>query len=265
MECGGPDRAYCDCGECVCQNGWTGERCDCSPAMDKCYPPNSNSLCSGKGECKCNSCSKCDFGFSGDFCESKSGADSALCLFYEPCVKCLINRHHNATSCSNIAEYCTDHKNGREFDYKFSHDLNDERIRCVVRTRHFDKAGNEIENSDACEHYFTYEMNEEGHSALVIDESTCTPVNYALFGGFIILATLLMGLMVAMIVKTYFWYTDRRITAEFHKHQNMTKYEEQNPLYKSAWTRYEVPEEYRMSQDGTNRESFVVKETAFRE
>lgn len=261
LECGGADRAYCDCGECVCQNGWTGPRCDCSPAKDKCYPPNnSESLCSGNGDCKCGGC-KCDFGFTGDFCESKSGEDSALCLFYEPCVKCLISRNQNETACQNVPEYCTD-KNGREFDYAFSHELKEDRIRCVVRTKRIDKKTGQ-EQDEVCEHYFTYEMNDQGHSALVIDESACEPVNFALLSGFIILATLLLGLGIFMIIKTYFWYTDRRIMAEFHKQQHMTVYNETNPLFKSAWTKYEVPEEYRLSHDGQNRESFVVKETAF--
>lgn len=262
MECGGPDRAFCDCGECACHNGWTGERCDCNPSRDKCYPPNSNSLCSGKGDCKCGAC-KCDFGFSGAFCESKSGVDSALCLFYEPCVKCLMSRHRNETACPDIAAYCTDEKTGREFDYDFNHNLDDELIRCVVRTRKLDKSGQETKEGEVCEHYFTYDVNEQGHSKLVIDESACTPVNFALLSGFIILATLLLGLAIFMLIKTYFWYTDRRIMAEFHKQQHMTRYEEMSPLYKSPWTRYEVPDEYRLSQDGSNRESFVVKETAF--
>lgn len=262
IECGDPDRAFCDCGECVCHNGWTGERCDCSPAKDKCYPPNSNSLCSGNGDCKCGGC-KCDFGFTGDFCESKSGADSALCLFFEPCVRCLISRKGNETACPDISEHCADPKTEREFDYKFSHELEEDRIRCIVRTRRLDKQGKEEAEGEVCEHYFTYEMKEQGQSHLVIDHSVCAPVNYALLSGLIILLTLLLGLAIVMCVKTYFLYTDRRIMAEFHKQQHMTKYEETNPLWKSAWTKYEVPEEYRMSQEGTDRASFVVKETAF--
>lgn len=158
-----------------------------------------------------------------------------------------------------MKEFCSDDKNGREFDYDFNGNLDEERIRCVVRVKKLAKDGNE----DVCEHYFTYEVNEQGHSRLVIDKRLCEPVNKALLGGLIFFATLLLGLLLIMIVKTYFWYTDRRIMAEFHKHENMTKYEEMSPLYKSPWTTYEVPDEYRMSQDGQNRESFVVKETAF--
>lgn len=176
----------------------------------------------------------------------------------------MISRRSNETACPDVREFCVDPKNGREFDYQFRGQLDEERIRCVVRTRSVEKAGGEKEGEgEVCEHYFTYAMNEEGQSGLVIDERVCKPVNFALMSGFIILATLLGGLLIFMVIKTYFWYTDRRIMAEFHKHQHMTMYEETSPLYKSPWTRYEVPEEYRMSQEGTDRESFVVKETAF--
>lgn len=256
MECGGADRAYCDCGECVCHNGWTGERCDCNPVKDKCYPPNSDKLCSGNGDCKCGKC-KCDFEFAGDFCESRSKVESALCTFYEPCVKCLIGRTRNETECPDVKEFCSDEKNGREFDYDFNANLDEERIRCVVRTKR-------VDSEELCEHYFTYEANEEGHSRLVIDKRACTPVNKALLGIGFFLATVLLGALLIGMVKSYIFFTDRRIMAEFHKHENMTKYEEMSPLYKSPITKYEVPEEYRMSQEGQDRESFVVKETAFK-
>ena len=67
-----------ECGICKCNNGWSGEKCDCdesSPMENRlqCIAANSTKLCSDRGECICGSC-LCDEGYTGQFCEC-SGCD----------------------------------------------------------------------------------------------------------------------------------------------------------------------------------------------
>lgn len=178
-------------------------------------------------------------------------------------MRCLLARKTNETACVDLAEFCTDPKNGREFDYEFNHQLDEQRIHCVVRTKRINEQGKEEDSGDVCEHYFTYEMDKEGHSHLVIDQNTCGTVSFALMGLGFFIATVLLGMVIAMVVKGYFVITDNRIMAEFNKHVEESKYEMDSPLYKSPITMYTLPEEYNMGEDGANRESFVVKDQSF--
>lgn len=157
-----------------------------------------------------------------------------------------------------MAQHCSG-KNGREYDFHFDQHLDENKIKCVARMKRLDKNGKELD--EVCDHRFTYEMNEQGHSRLVIAETSCEPVNFAFVGGLVILASLLLGAVVFVVIKSWFVISDRRIMAEFTKHENMTKYEEMSPLYKSPWTEYTVPEEYRRSEGGADRESFVVRDS----
>lgn len=54
--CSGPDHGKCECGKCVCLEGWTGSNCACQESTDTCIPPGGGPLCSGHGTCKCGAC-----------------------------------------------------------------------------------------------------------------------------------------------------------------------------------------------------------------
>ena len=98
LECNG-HALYCDCGICQCQPEFSGPTCECSTLQTNCISPDSkmsndtNNICSGHGVCKCNQC-ECEGSHFGQFCESTTGNGTfnSLCIFYETCVQCAINR-----------------------------------------------------------------------------------------------------------------------------------------------------------------------------
>jgi len=70
--CAGPDHGTCQCGNCVCQPGWSGAACDCLSANTTCIAPNDEDrLCSGRG-LYCDKCPTC----------------SGRCNDFKDCVQC---------------------------------------------------------------------------------------------------------------------------------------------------------------------------------
>jgi hypothetical protein len=58
-------QGVCECGKCVCEQGFTGDDCGCS---DDPTPCTENGLvCSGNGACECGKCA-CNVGFTGARC-----------------------------------------------------------------------------------------------------------------------------------------------------------------------------------------------------
>lgn len=58
----------CDCGQCLCESGWSGEYCNCSTSAEACMSED-GALCSGRGRCECGRCVCSLPGASGDNCE----------------------------------------------------------------------------------------------------------------------------------------------------------------------------------------------------
>lgn len=124
-ECGG--NGVCQCGECKCKPEFSGETCECSSLQSNCIAPDSsksesNKVCSGHGTCKCNQC-ECESSYLGKFCESSLGNESmnSLCIFYEPCVQCVISRKLEI-ECSSFEKDCSS-KNGDLYESQFYDDI----------------------------------------------------------------------------------------------------------------------------------------------
>lgn len=129
LECGG--RGYCDCGVCQCQPDYTETTCECSTLTTNCISPDSkmsdtNKVCSGRGECKCNKC-ECEGSHFGKFCESSPGNETfnSLCIFYETCVQCVINRKLQH-ECSDYKEKCSSTETGALYKSEFYDDISGE-------------------------------------------------------------------------------------------------------------------------------------------
>ncbi len=85
------------CGECACDEPWTGPACDCNRDPFACFNPDDAGAvfgpdgkrlpCSGRGECDCGRCNCTDFRYSGQFCEFCETCES-VCKQFRPCVEC---------------------------------------------------------------------------------------------------------------------------------------------------------------------------------
>lgn len=108
-------------GECECQPEFSGKTCECSNLESNCIAPNSTEVCSGHGSCECNEC-QCSPSYSGKFCESSQGNGSLnlLCVYYEPCVQCVINRKLER-ECSDYKDVCS--RNGNLYKSEFYDDI----------------------------------------------------------------------------------------------------------------------------------------------
>lgn len=129
LECNG-NSLYCDCGKCQCMPEFTGETCECSTQQTNCISPDSNmsndggKVCSGHGSCKCNQC-ECEEKYFGKFCESTHGNETfnSLCIFYETCVQCVINRKLQH-ECEDYESKCS--QNGVLYKSEFYDDISGE-------------------------------------------------------------------------------------------------------------------------------------------
>lgn len=245
--CGGSERAFCDCGECKCNDGWTGERCDCPTSSLTCTAPNSDkehSECSGHGVCDCGQC-KCASNFYGTFCEMTSTAKNALCLYYEPCVNCLLERNE-WKNCTDLDERCTA-KDGTKFYYEFASDISDSKIQCITR----------FTSSEGvqCDKRFTYEINDQSESSLRILIAECKKgLSIGSVFGIGIMSTLLLGILLILLIKFVNYTRDKREFAKFEEDKNQnTEYALQSPLYNSPIRTYQMPVELSGSAFEMNR------------
>jgi hypothetical protein len=111
LACGG--HGECNCGKCKCEAEYSGDVCECSKSTSNCIAPErllggkeNNKICSDRGVCKCNQCD-CQNSYFGKFCESSFlvGDDNRMCVYYEDCVKCIINRKLER-ECSDYTKEC---------------------------------------------------------------------------------------------------------------------------------------------------------------
>ncbi|XP_045172698.2 integrin beta-like protein 1 [Mercenaria mercenaria] len=103
MICGGHGR--CHCGKCVCNEGFTGEACECSTSQDTCMSSNGQ-ICNGKGACVCGVC-ECEVGspYKGPTCEDCPPIvemSSVMCNNHgslDSCGQCICEESYYGNNC----------------------------------------------------------------------------------------------------------------------------------------------------------------------
>ncbi|KAH8378296.1 hypothetical protein KR093_010628, partial [Drosophila rubida] len=231
-----PERAECYCGQCVCKYGWSGTRCNCKESLNECTGP-TGEICSGRGSCECGACS-CQKPYLGVFCEIDAEKDNKLCLFYEPCVTCLIERKQHMAGCKNESDVCASAKLLDVFNYQFVEELETEE-KCLVRI--VNKHGIQ------CDSYFGYRVIDHVNY-LSIQAVDCEPTNYYAIFGFISLATLILGLAIICLAWWCVRLKDAREYARFEEEQ-LKSVRQENPIYRDPIGRYQVPKALSLKHD----------------
>lgn len=242
--------AYCECGNCICLEGWSGERCDCALETNTCLAPNTTVPCSGSGQCNCGQC-QCDGSHFGPFCESSIKDGNSLCTFYEPCAKCLIQQKdgNNCTE-EQYDSVCRNNNDdgggaagglGKEFHFSFVADIDLSNTTCVTRLTD--------DQDRSCDYRYAYKFDPaEMRSHLTIKYYKCTHVNVGAAGAIIAGFTFLLGFIVLMAVKVWNGVQDRREYRLFEEERMKETVSGLSPLYNSPTTYYEVPKELRQNE-----------------
>lgn len=174
-----------------------------------------------------------------------STAINALCLYYEPCVNCLLDRNE-FKNCTDLDERCTA-KDGTKFYYEFVDDISDSKIQCLIRF-----TSNE---GVQCDKKFTYLINEQTESFLRILTSECKKgLSVGSVFAITIITTLVLGILLIMLIKLVNYTRDKREFARFEEEKNkLTNYSTQSPIYNSPIRSYQMPPELSGSAFEMNR------------
>eukprot|EP00099_Drosophila_melanogaster_P013348 NP_001303333.1 integrin betanu subunit, isoform B [Drosophila melanogaster] len=229
--------ADCFCGQCVCKYGWSGSKCNCDGDTDACVGP-TGEICSERGTCQCEEC-QCEEPYLGKFCEIDPEKDNKLCLFYEPCVTCLIEQKQGMGVCENLTEICSSLDRQETYPYNFVHELDPEQDQCLVRL--VNKHGIQ------CDSFFVYQVIDHSNF-LTIQAVDCEPPDYVALVGYISAFTLLIGLLIIFIILWYIRAKDAREYAKFEEDQKNSVRQE-NPIYRDPVGRYEVPKALSVKYD----------------
>lgn len=174
-----------------------------------------------------------------------STAKNALCLYYEPCVSCLLERNE-FKNCTDLDERCMA-KDGTKFYYEFVDDISDSEIQCIIRF-----TSNE---GVQCDKRFTYQINEQTESRLRVLNTECKKgMSIGSVFGIGIISTLILGILVILLVKLINYTRDKREFARFEEDKkNNTNYSTNNPIYNSPIRTYQMPKELSGSSFEMNR------------
>ncbi|XP_067667733.1 integrin beta-PS-like isoform X2 [Haliotis asinina] len=105
--CGG--RGRCSCGQCICNDGFSGEDCSNDMSVDKCKSPATGLICNGHGQCVSNQC-MCEPPYAGVRCE-ECPTCPGQCQRLKDCVMCFafVSGAFNQEECRQRCEHLEIH------------------------------------------------------------------------------------------------------------------------------------------------------------
>uniref|UniRef100_T1JH90 Integrin beta subunit tail domain-containing protein n=1 Tax=Strigamia maritima TaxID=126957 RepID=T1JH90_STRMM len=223
--CGGPERGFCSCKKCVCEKGWTDEdnACTCTTDDSACLDKKGG-VCNGNGICSCGQC-KCletDRGrYEGQLCEDCPDC-GGKCDDLRPCVECQIwqSGEYNEDACRNN---CT--------------------VEIMTQTS-LPEALCIFTDKDGCTFRFSYSLDASNKTTIyVLDTKDCPqPANVMAIIIGVAGGILIAGILLALIVRLFFFFKDRRDYARFLEQVKATTWgQEENPIYKAAISNYTNP------------------------
>ncbi|KAK1890806.1 Integrin beta-6 [Dissostichus eleginoides] len=212
--CGG--HGVCDCGECHCESGWTGEYCNCSSSTDACISED-GALCSGQGRCECGHCVCSVPGASGDKCEKCPTCGDA-CTSARDCVECHLQDDDDAELCD---QKCSVPKIS------------------INTTADYDKSPSmkcKLMMEDECWVSFNVVGGETGITAYDLLKFGCLePPNIPMIILGVSLSIVCIGLILLAVWKVLVSVHDRKEVAKFEAERAKAKWQTgTNPLFKSS-------------------------------
>ncbi|XP_014682023.1 PREDICTED: integrin beta pat-3-like [Priapulus caudatus] len=233
-------RGQCVCGTCVCNQDYTGTRCQCPASKDTCIASNGK-LCNGPGnECTCDGgrwrC-KCeeDSNFRGPTCEDCPTCEG-YCEQSKDCVQCVTF----GTGKYDQGE-CDRECSTKEIipQKTVSEDLSPQVNRKLCQYP-------DTSNDDGCSFRFTYEFDYVSNIILRAQTTRVCPLNLAAVTGAVtggvIGGIILAGLLLLLLWKLLTTAHDKREYAKFENERQLAKWRrEENPLYHAATTTVQNP------------------------
>lgn len=240
--CSGPDHGHCECGNCVCNEDWTGPDCGCLKSTAACMDHESGKICAGHGECICGQC-RCntegDRVYTGDQCQLCPTCPT-MCEQYKDCVRCTV--HHTGplmendlcSKCHNSTFNIIEVANMSVYDFENAPEFVNETL-CVFY------------DDDRCRYEFRYKLTPLGNEELATihalkDKNCPQPIPIFLILLALALLILLLGLLGLLLWKCLTMWKDRREIAKFEKEKLTAKWHtDENPIFKQATSTFKNP------------------------
>lgn len=228
--CGGKERGTCKCGKCVCAKEFQGENCgqkNCTLGKKECISADGQ-ICSGNGECDCDTC-RCHIGYSGKHCE-KCVSCAKVCENNEKCVLC-----H------------TPYNKGEKEDCGKCK-LNIVLINDTIDPDKYGEKKCSVYLNETCRVYFSFDAVSVLNETVYVEEKPrCivviagdAPILIIVLGiiGGIVLVGLLLLLAWKLIVTAY----DQHEYHKFEKDRMKSKWENaENPIYRPSKQQFQNP------------------------
>lgn len=218
--CGGPKRGQCECGSCACEDGWTGEACEC-PSTDHSCRGSDGELCSGNGICECGVC-RCAPAYSGPLCQTNL-APEGKCTEHRPCVECILAS--NSTECGECPSNAT--------------------VETVAQLEGVREGEHQckFKNADGCIIFYTYKTDDGFTIFRIQTEHECQePFGVYAAMGVVFGAVVGIGLLALLVWKLIMMMHDHREYVRFEKQCLQDRqHQTVNPLYKDVVTTFSNP------------------------
>ncbi|XP_008117348.1 integrin beta-6 [Anolis carolinensis] len=218
--CGG--NGDCDCNKCICHNGWMGEYCNCTTAIDNCISED-GTICSERGKCICGQCVCTHPGVSGSSCE-KYAAYSDPCISKRNCVECyLMSDDRSQEDCTEICKLVDATVSTEEETSE------DKYVPCLLR------------GENECVITFLMTTDEHGKTTIhSIKQKDCPqhPNTTMIILG-VSIAVVVTGVVLLCIWKLFISFHDRKEVAKFEAERLKAKWQTgTNPLYRGSTTTF---------------------------
>ncbi|KAL5247448.1 hypothetical protein ACHWQZ_G019359 [Mnemiopsis leidyi] len=230
-DCSGNGQCECPAGAtrsvCVCDEGWEGDRCECTTKKETCMF--NGFECDGQGTCNCGKC-QCNESYSGKFCQLCEFCDK--CAEFEKCVLCVVGDSETVGKNAEDCDACDIAETVYLTDERYTPDSPDSWCK-------FEK--------DGCQYEYYYapapkETKTTRQLLYINNDPDCGPINIIWVIVGVMLAIILMGIIIICCWKCVVMYKDKQEYKKFIEDMENTKFAStQSPLYNSPITYVDNP------------------------